>query len=418
MRILILGINYSPEKIGVAVYTTDLAQSLVKAGHEVSVVTTNPYYPEWRVAVGYNSRGWRRERVDGVDVLRCPTYVPRYPSGSRRLLHHASFALSALVPTLWRGLIRRPDAVLSIAPSLISAPVGWAAARLGGSVAWLHIQDFEVDAAVATGLLDKDARVIRWAKKVERTLMRMFDRVSSISLEMCQRLATMGVQPQRIQQMRNWADLSNVVPQASSSHYRDAWKITTPYVALYSGNIANKQGIEIVVAAAQRLQHRHDLTFVICGEGPNRVALEEAAAACPNIRIHDLQPKECLSDLLSLATIHLLPQKADAADLVLPSKLTNILASGRPVVATAHLGTGLAREVEGCGIVTRPEDDVAFARAIETLVDDAMLRERYGRAARTRAEHDWNKDKIVTDFCSNLSEAIALEGGVVAARAL
>lgn len=407
MKLLILGINYAPEKIGIAVYTSDLARSLVQAGHDVRVLTAKPYYPEWQVQRAYRRPFWWSETCDGVRVLRCPIYVPSHPSGVRRLLHHVSFALSALVPGLWSGIRWRPDAVLCVAPSLMAAPVGWAAARLAGSIAWLHIQDFEVEAAVATGLLNGNSKAARLARSVERTIMQLFDRVSSIGPEMCRRLDDLGVSAGRIRQMRNWADLQAIRPQGAQSPYRQELGITTPCVALYSGNIANKQGIEIVVAAARRLKHRHDLTIVICGDGPNRAALEQQAAGCHNIVIAGLQPKDRLSDLLSLATVHLLPQKGDAADLVLPSKLTNMLASGRPVVATAAAGTGLAREVDGCGLVTPPEDEVAFADAIERLLDDASLRDRCSRAARQRAEQSWNKEVTVQGFLDDLSAVVA-----------
>lgn len=188
------------------------------------------------------------------------------------------------------------------------------------------------------------------------------------------------------------------------SAFRQEWSIDTEHVALYSGNIANKQGIDIVVEAAWQLQRRQDLTFVICGEGPNRARLEERALGLSNVQFHDLQPKERLNELMGLATVHLLPQLAAAADLLLPSKLTNMLASGRPVVATAATGTGLAREVEGCGLVVPPEDGSAFAGAIETLLDDGEFRSAAGIAARQRAEERWSKARILRTFAHDLDQ--------------
>src|SRR5690606_13653815 len=114
-----------------------------------------------------------------------------------------------------------------------------------------------------------------------------------------------------------------------------------------------------------------------------------------NILFHDLQPAEKLRELLGLATVHLLPQKAAAADLLLPSKLTNILASGRPAVVTAAPNTGLAREVEGCCLVTTPEDGSQFADAIQRLLDDPDLRVRLGQASRARAETVWHRRRII-----------------------
>ena len=141
---------------------------------------------------------------------------------------------------------------------------------------------------------------------------------------------------------------------------------------------------------------------MICGEGPNRDRLEQAARGLANIRFHDLQPRERLSELLGLATIHLLPQIPGAADLVLPSKLTNMLASGRAVVATADFGTGLAAEVDGCGILTQPGNAAAFAGAIETLLDRPQLRQLLANSARARAEQRWSKNAILSRFEAEL----------------
>lgn len=394
MRLLILSLNYAPEEIGIAVYSAGMARFLAARGHDVRVIAAKAYYPQWRVAPG-QGRGWQTTTEAGVKITRCPLYVPQRPSGMRRLLHHLSFALSAAIPLLWNAIRHRPQVMVAVAPSLIAAPVGWLAARLCGATTWLHVQDFEVDAAVATGLVRRDAMLIRQARRVEGVILRRFDRLSSIGPAMCARLRDYGIAAGRCHEFRNWADVDAVRPLDRPSSYRDEWQITAPHVALYSGNIANKQGIEIVVEAARHLRARDDLVFVICGEGSNRAILEQAAADCGNVVFRDLQPQDRLGDLCGLATVHLLPQLADAADLVLPSKLTNMLASGRPVVATAAAGTGLACEVEGCGLVTPPGDAAAFANAIAGLIDDAPLRERLGIAARTRAEERWSKEAIL-----------------------
>lgn len=411
MRILVLGLNYAPEPIGIAVYTTGLCEALAAAGHQVSVVAARPYYPAWRIDPSYRGRRRRRERVAGVDIRRVPLYVPARPTGAKRILHHLSFAAAALLPTLVRARRLRPHLVFTVAPSLASAPVAALAARVAGARSWLHIQDFEVEAAVATGLLDPRSRVTRLASGLERRIVRRFDRVSSIGPEMCARLETrMGVARERIVELRNWSDVDRIAPLAGPSLYRSLWRIDRPHVALYAGNIAMKQGIGIVLDAARRLRHRRDLLFVICGEGPTRAELEAKAADLDNISFQDLQPADRLGDLLGLASVHLLPQRADAADLVLPSKLVNMLASGRPVVATAAPGTGLRREVEGCGIVTAPGDADRFAEAIVRLIDDRDARDAFGAAARRRAEERWAPRAIIGRFESAIGELIGSSG--------
>ncbi|MGV8833388.1 MAG: WcaI family glycosyltransferase [Devosia sp.] len=401
MKILILGLNYAPEPVGIAVYTTGLAVALTKAGHEVSVVAGQPYYPAWKLMAGHRQL-WQRSQQDGVDLVRCPHYIPANPTGPRRILHHLSFALAAFVPTLSRAVFQRPDVVFTIAPSLLATPVARLAAWAGGSSAWLHIQDFEIEASFATGLISDGGLPARLARRFENALLKAFDNVSAISPQMCAKLADKGIAADRIVEFRNWGDLDAVQPLADASPYRAQWGITTPHVALYAGNIANKQGINIVVQAARQLAHRTDLTFVVCGEGPNRQALEAQASDLTNIQFHNLQPRERINELLGLASVHLLPQLASAADLVLPSKLINMLASGRPVVATAAANTGLALELDGCGLTTEPGQPGSFAAAIERLLDSPDLYAETAKAARVRAEERWSEQRIIGHLLTRL----------------
>lgn len=413
-RILLLGLNYSPEEIGIGPYSAGLAQSLAERGFSVEAVVGRPYYPQWRPFPGSRAT-WHGAEECGVRVTRCPHYIPASQGGAKRILHLASFAASASPPAIYGALRRRPDVVFAVAPALLCLPVAWAAARMSGARLWLHIQDFEVDAAFATGLLDGQSRIAAFAQGLERRLLGAADMVSSISPQMCDKLAMKGVPAERIHELRNWA---NHQPEQrepeqggkGGEDYRREWNLGDRKVALYSGNIGNKQGLDLVIATARALTDRNDIAFVVCGNGPNRSRLETMAAGLPNIHFHDLQPAGRVRDLLALAHVHLLPQLADAADLVLPSKLANMLASGRPVVATAAPETGLAREVDGCGLVTPPGDPDALARAIATLADDPDQADSLGRAGAFRARERWARDAIIDRFADQL-HALACPAG-------
>ena len=154
------------------------------------------------------------------------------------------------------------------------------------------------------------------------------------------------------------------------------------------------QGLDVLIDAARLLRHDPRVVVVICGNGELRAALEKAASGLGNIHFMDLQPAAKLNALLKMADIHLLPQLKGAADLVMPSKLTGMLASGRPVIAAAIPGTEIASIVVGCGIVTEPEVADGFAHAIATLVADPQRRQRLGAAGRAYAERMLNSEQI------------------------
>ena len=160
------------------------------------------------------------------------------------------------------------------------------------------------------------------------------------------------------------------------------------------------------IEAARLLQHRPDIAVIICGEGPNRAALAGQAEGLENLQLHDLQPAERMGAMLTMADLHLLPQIAGAADLVLPSKLTNMLASGKPVVATTEPGTGLYAEVDGCGVCVPPGDARALADAIVALADDASRRSDLGKAAATRAAERWQQGAILARTIKELQALV------------
>ncbi|MGI9436172.1 MAG: glycosyltransferase, partial [Geminicoccaceae bacterium] len=155
MKILILGLNFAPELIGVGKYTGELAAWLGEQGHDVRVVTAPPYYPAWKVETGFRSFSYQRETRQGMRILRCPLWVPSQPSTFKRILHLATFALTSAPPALWTGLTWRPDIVWTVEPTGFTAPIAWLAARLGDAAACLHIQDLEVEAALGLRMLSK-----------------------------------------------------------------------------------------------------------------------------------------------------------------------------------------------------------------------------------------------------------------------
>lgn len=403
MRILIHSINFSPDLIGIGKYSAEMVEWLVEQGHEVRVVTAPPYYPQWRIGDGYTNR-WHRERrrkprdKNGLMVYRCPLWVPAEPSGSKRLLHLFSFMLSSF-PVMLRQILWRADVVLVVEPAFFCVPQAWLVARLSGAKAWLHIQDFEVDAAFELGIL-RAPWLKRWVLAGERLLMHRFDRVSTISYKMLERLVGKGVAPDSAVLFPNWVDLSEIYPlEAEESEFRRRLGLLpNQVVALYSGNMGEKQGLEIVLEAAVKLQENSAIRFVLCGDGAAKMRFQEQYAGLANVVWLPLQPLEMLNELLNMADVHLLPQLGNVADLVMPSKLLGMLATGRPVLTTARADTQVGGIVSQCGSVAREDNASAFLDALISLVDDPVQRKSLGMIGRQIAEKQFSKETVLRKF--------------------
>lgn len=393
MRILIYSINYFPEPTGIGKYNGEMAEWLANHGHEVVIITAPPYYPWWQVQQPYRSWSYRTELVNKVTVHRCPLWVPHRLRGVKRLLHLFSFALTS-IPLLLIQLFKRPDIIFVLEPTLFCAPAALGLARMSGARTWLHVQDFEVDAAMGLGLVKAKAAG-RTAAKTERWLMNRFDRVSTISDSMLERLVTKGITREKDILFPNWVDVQDIFPLPRASVYRAELGIEEDKcVALYSGSMGEKQGLEILLAAAKYLQAESRLLFVLCGAGGARERLMRTGMELSNVRWLPLQPVEKLNELLNLADVHLLPQRAVVADLVMPSKLLGMLASGRPVLATAHPGTQLAKMVSSCGKVVEPGNTQDFVKGLLGLLHAPEERERLGVQARNAAQA-WDKSSVL-----------------------
>lgn len=399
IRISIVSINYAPERTGIGVYTTGMAEFFAADGHPTVVHSGFAYYPDWQKAPADCGVVYRCEQVKGVDLRRSYLYVPERPTALKRILHEFSFVASASLAYLFAP--RADRTIIVLPPLALGLSIGLLA-KLKGSRTILHVQDLQPDAAVELGML-KPGLLTRILYALERANYRIVDQVSTISEGMRRKILSKGVPLKKTILFRNWANGDTVRPMDRMTPLRAEWGLRAEdLVVLYSGNLGRKQGLESLLDAALHLSDRPHVKVVIVGNGVEQRDLEEKArgTGLTNVMFKPLQPIERLSELLATADVSVIPQKRAVTDIVLPSKLCNILASGRPVVAAAPQTSDIAMIVRDgdCGILVEPEDGRQLAEAVWRLLNDPGLYARASDNARNFAQEHLVQSAVIRQF--------------------
>lgn len=393
LKLLVLGLNYAPEPIGIARYTTGMARMLADVGHKVHVITGFPHYPEWRIAEGYSGR--RIEEMDGaVRVTRVRHPVPAKPTGPGRITMEAAFALhAATVPT------PRPDVVIAVSPALLTVAAGLVRWRWHGrSTLGVVIQDLYSKALVETGALGgRGARAARW---LELVLVARADGVAVIHDAFRRSLIQMGIERSKITVIRNWAHTSPAVGDAAA--LRTAFgRPEGEIIALHAGNMGAKQGLENIVEAARLADERRlPLTFVLMGAGNQRSHLTDMARGIRSIRFVEPLPDGEFETAIAAADVLVLNERPEVAEMCVPSKLTSYFAAGRPVIAATSRDSPAAQEVNAAeaGLVLPPGEPRLLLEAALAMGRDTARADALGRNGRLYASTVYAESTARRDY--------------------
>lgn len=368
MRILIYSYNYHPEPIGIAPLMTELAEGLVKRGHQVRVVTAMPNYPEREIYPEYRGKFYVHEEVNGVQIQRSYVWIRPQPKLLDRILLDASFVITSFLPALMGC---PPDVILLTSPSL---PVCIPATLLGflrNCPVILNLQDILPEAAIHVGIL-KNKLLIKIFTTLEKFAYYAADKITVISEGFADNLITKGVPSQKIVQIPNWVDINFIYPLPKEDNpFRDTHNLNGKFVVLYSGNIALTQGLETVIKAAAKLRDIPDIVFVIAGEakGLHRLQQNCLELGADNVLLLPFQPRVKLPQMLAAADVGLVVQKKNVIAFNMPSKIQVLLASGTAIIASVpENGTAFkAIKKSGGGLLVDPEDPQVLANAILDL---------------------------------------------------
>ncbi len=411
MHVLVLGINYWPEETGIGPCTTGLCEYLASHGHRVTMVTGLPYYPEWRVPSLYRRWLGDREIHNGVTIHRSWLYVPRRVTPKRRILHEATFIGSATLKVFNQVRKDRPDLILVISPPLGLTMSAIMLGRMWKIPFAMQVEDLQPDAAIDLGML-KPGRATRMLLKVEQTAYRQAGLISTLTPGMRARILSKGVPPKKVTTIAHGVDAALfAIPLAGDgAAVRKRFGLGGKFLIVHSGNMGVKQGLEVVLEAAERSRRHADIVYLLVGDGAVRGSLQDRAAriGLNNVRFIPVQPRDVFHELLATTNLSLITQRNTVADIVFPSKTQTLLASGRPVVASVNAGSEVAKAIRdaNAGLVAAPEDPAALLEAVLKLKDDSALRMTMARKGREYAQRHWSQEKVLRLMERKLCELV------------
>ena len=411
--ILLLGYNFYPEPTGIGKYSGEMIEWLAESGSACTVITTYPYYPYWKVQEPYRSRRfWYKienkifPSGGSIKIIRCPIYVPENPSGIKRIILDFTFLFTSAFPLFFLLFKKKKDLVMAVAPSfLIGLPAVWYKLFKRTKFQY-HIQDMQIEAARDLGMI-KSQFLVRTLFGLENFIFRKADIISSISDGMMLKLHNKS--KRKIYFFPNWADINTFYPVNNKIEIKREFGFNgNDKIVLYSGAIGQKQGLESILSAADFLRDDPDVKFIICGQGPYKSALEKMALELKlnNTFFLPLQPLEKFNDFLNIADLHLVIQKADASDLMMPSKLTSILAVGGLALITANENSGLHTLVKNhrVGLVVPAENQKTLNHSIRDILRENQSNQIIRASARRYAEQFLDKNEIMRRFKSDILE--------------
>jgi colanic acid biosynthesis glycosyl transferase WcaI len=401
MKILFLTENFPPETNAAATRVYERAIYWIKSGHEVTVVTCAPNFPQGVLYENYQNSWYQTTDLSGIRIVRVKTYMSANRGVIRRSLDFLSFGFMAFVAGIFQP---RPDIISATSPQFFAAIAGWAIAACRRLPFVFELGDLWPTSIAAVGAMKKGF-LLNLVEKFELFLYRRSTRIATLTNAFKNNLISRGIDGAKIDVVLNGVDLPRYAPQMRDQIFAEEWQLQNKFVIGYVGTHGMAHGLSNVLDAAEKLRENHNIRFLLAGAGAERdILLEDARQrGLSNVVFMPTQPKQKMPAVWSLCNVALVHLKDNVVfGEVIPSKIFEAMAMGLPILLA--IPDGEARKIidrHAAGVWVPPGDAQALAGAVQRLSSDTELCAQLAANSLATAPHysrTVQAEKMVTVF--------------------
>ncbi|MDQ3068419.1 MAG: glycosyltransferase family 4 protein [Acidobacteriota bacterium] len=407
MRIVYL-CQYFPPEIGApSARVGELSQAWAELGHDVCVITAMPNHPTGRVPPAYQGVMFVKERRGMVEVWRNWLFATPNEGFVKKTLSHLSFMFSSAVLSTPR--LGNVDVLIVSSPTFFSVLTAWFMSRTRGIPFVFEVRDLWPGVFIELGVL-KNRLIIRILESIELFLYRASARVVVVTDSFARSLKARGIPASKLVTITNGVDCTFFAPGLRENEIRAAHGLSGKFVVLYIGAHGISHALSRQLDAAEMTAADPDICWVFVGEGADKAALVAHAQArnLTNVRFVGGQPRELMPSWYAACDAALVPLRdIPLFEGFIPSKMFEIMACGRPMVASVRGEARRILDASGAALTVDPEDAGAVASAVRRLRDDPELCARLGASGRRFAEANYERKELARKYATVLEEVVA-----------
>ena len=406
MRIALVSHYFWPEPGAPSARLVEMGREWVALGHDVTVVTNFPNHPTGIVPETYRGRSFQIEEAHGLRILRCRTYATPNHGFAKRTLGHLVFMVESVLQATPH--LRGTDVIVASSPTLFAAVSALVISRRLGVPYVIEVRDLWPAIFVDLGVI-RNRLVIALLERLELFLYRQARVVVTVTRAFADDIARRGIDHAKLHVVPNGVDLAAFQPGPAEEALRARLGLADKLLVLYCGAHGISHALARILEVAARLQQDPRIHFLFVGEGAEKAALVERARALRlgNVSFREAVPREDVPALYRAADVCLVPLRAvPLFRSFIPSKMFEILACGRPILASLEGEAAEILAASGAALVVPPEDVGALAAAVTRLAADPALRAALASRGRAYVAEHFDRRRLASRYLGILEAAL------------